>query len=362
MRRLLFLVGVALCVACGRTPGYKVSGTIEGAQDGDTVKMFVYEGWSTVVLDETLVKNGAFEFTGRQDTAVFRHIACVARGKNLGCVRFVLENGDIRLSLKEGFDYDIKGTPLNEVWCVYHNENERLCGESMDLYRALQDTTQTDEVRAQKQAASKAKEKEIKDFRMRFCKENIGNVAGADVLALNYKDFEWDDVLSLLAQVPETCTDPAVLTLKEEVASKQKTAVGQPFTDFAMQTPDGKELHVSDVAKTAKVTMIDFWASWCGPCRAEMPYVKAAYEKYHDRGFEIIGVSLDNDAEAWKKAIEAWQLPWPQVSDLKGWQSQGAALYGVTAIPATVLLQDGKIVARNLREEAVAEKLAELLE
>lgn len=108
--------------------------------------------------------------------------------------------------------------------------------------------------------------------------------------------------------------------------------------------------------------MIDFWASWCGPCRAEMPNVIKAYNEYKDKGFGVVGISLDNDAAAWKSAIKSLGIPWAQMSDLKGWQSAGAALYNVRAIPATVLIdQSGKIIAKDLRGDDLEAKLKELL-
>ena len=363
-RSTIWIAGcVVLCYACQQQPGYRISGTIEGAKDGDTVKLVTYtEDWRVSVLQETLVKDGQFALTGRKDTAAFYYLSCVGAGQPLGSVEFVLENGDIKIHTKlNSFDYDIKGTPVNEAWSIFHNENEHLCGESLDLYRALQDSTLSEEVRAQKQAEMEASDKKLNAYRLLFCKEHIGDIAGAYALARYYKDFEPEVVAELVAQIPEICTMKEVLALKEEIANKQKTAIGRAFLDFSMTTPEGKNLSVSAVANDAKVTMIDFWASWCGPCRAEMPYVKAAYEKFNDKGFEVIGVSLDNSVDAWKKAIADLELPWPQMSDLKGWDCAGAVLYGVKAIPATILIQDGKIIARDLREEALAEKLAEIL-
>ncbi|MBQ7351216.1 MAG: TlpA family protein disulfide reductase, partial [Bacteroides sp.] len=111
-----------------------------------------------------------------------------------------------------------------------------------------------------------------------------------------------------------------------------------------------------------KYTLIDFWASWCGPCRREMPNVIAAYKEYNKKGFGIVGVSLDNDADKWKAAIKEMGMTWDHMSDVKGWQGEGAALYGVNSIPATVLVaQDGTIIERNLRGEAIKEKLSEIL-
>ena len=130
-----------------------------------------------------------------------------------------------------------------------------------------------------------------------------------------------------------------------------------------MPDVDGNMHKLSEYIAANKVTLVDFWASWCGPCRAEMPAVKAAYDAYKDKGFGIVGVSLDNNKEAWVKAIADLGIEWAQISDLQGWNCAGAKLYGVNSIPATVLVaQDGTILARNLRGEAIQEKLAEVLE
>ena len=129
-----------------------------------------------------------------------------------------------------------------------------------------------------------------------------------------------------------------------------------------MNTPEGKSVKLSDFISKNKYTLIDFWASWCGPCRQEMPNVVAAYNEFKAKGFGIVGVSQDNNLESRKKAIKDLNITWAQMSDLKGWQCEGAALYGVRAIPATVLVdQEGTIVARNLRGDELKAKLAELM-
>ena len=129
-----------------------------------------------------------------------------------------------------------------------------------------------------------------------------------------------------------------------------------------MDTPDGKTLKMSDFVDNNKYTLIDFWASWCGPCRAEMPTVAKAYDEFHAKGLEIVGVSLDNEKGDWVSAISMLNMPWPQVSDLKGWECAGAQLYNVRAIPANLLIdQQGRIVAQDLRGEDLLQKLAELL-
>ena len=137
-------------------------------------------------------------------------------------------------------------------------------------------------------------------------------------------------------------------------------AVGSEAPDFAQAKPDGSVLKLSDLR--GKIVLIDFWASWCKPCRRENPSVVLAYNKYKSKGFEIIGVSLDKDRGRWLQAVEQDGLTWPQVSDLAFWQNAVALQYGVRSIPFTVLVdQEGKVLATKLRGEALEKKLEELL-
>ena len=137
-------------------------------------------------------------------------------------------------------------------------------------------------------------------------------------------------------------------------------AAGTEAPDIVMTDRNGKERLLSDLR--GKVVLIDFWASWCRPCRAENPNVVRIYNRYHDKGFEVFSVSLDNNRDAWLKAIEADGLVWENhVSDLRGWSSAGGRLYGISSIPATVLVdRDGKVLARNLRGQQLEQKLKEI--
>ncbi|MFT5800938.1 MAG: peroxiredoxin, partial [Nonlabens sp.] len=135
--------------------------------------------------------------------------------------------------------------------------------------------------------------------------------------------------------------------------------IGAVAPDFSQKTPEGKLMSLSDLR--GKVVLVDFWASWCGPCRRENPNVIKVYEKYKDKGFDVLGVSLDRSKAPWMKAIKKDKLPWNQISDLKGWQNEVAQLYSVRTIPQTILLdRKGRILAKNLRGADLEAKLAEI--
>lgn len=147
--------------------------------------------------------------------------------------------------------------------------------------------------------------------------------------------------------------------LKAEVKAMTKLAPGSPAPEISLAQPNGEVLSLSDLK--GQYVLIDFWASWCGPCRRENPNVKKVYEKYHDKGFEILGVSLDKNRNAWLAAIEQDGLTWPHISDLKYWSSAVVPEYNITGIPLTVLVdKEGNIVEKNLRGPALEKKLAEI--
>ena len=151
------------------------------------------------------------------------------------------------------------------------------------------------------------------------------------------------------------------LRLAEEYVEKQeRVQAGQPIIDFTQNDPEGNPVTLSQLAE-GKLLLVDFWASWCPDCRKANPDVVAAWQKYHEQGFDVLGVSFDTNKEAWLAAIEKDNLTWTQVSDLQGWNNAAGALYAVSFIPQNALIKDGMIVARNLEGEELMEEIGRQL-
>ena len=158
-----------------------------------------------------------------------------------------------------------------------------------------------------------------------------------------------------------TITSNNLKMAEEYVEKQERVQAGQPIIDFTQNDPDGNPVTLSELAQ-GKLLLVDFWASWCPDCRKANPDVVAAYQKFHEQGFDVLGVSFDTNKEAWLAAIEKDNLTWTQVSDLQGWSNAAGALYAISFIPQNALIKDGMIVARNLEGEALMEEVERQLQ
>jgi len=281
-------------------------------------------------------------------------------------VPIILENGEkVKIEIRMGqfIETVVKGghhnTEMKKLYDIYMGHNvdnfkfqERI--NSLDP-RTVSDSLKR-AINIEYEDLTKKSEAEI----WKFIKESPASAATyfASTYVIQKPQMSMlDDALAKLEK--NYAQEPLTEELKKRLSQTRPLEVGGLAPDIALENPDGEIVKLSSLR--GKVVLIDFWASWCRPCRAENPNVKRVYEKYKDRGFAIYGVSLDRKKEQWKGAIAQDGLTWEHVSDLKGWQSSAAQLYKVSSIPKTFLLdQKGRVIAMDLRGPALENKLAEI--
>lgn len=344
---------------------YTVTGTAEGLADGTKLYLGIPTRAGFEKGDSSIVKGGKFamKFVIGKSAVKDVSIAKMEGKKYKEIAGLLLENSNITVDIPKEGAAVVKGGNENRIMNEYKAIDAKYREKIMPLYYAAVDTTKARDERVKaRDEVEKLQADQFKEV-ANLVKTNIPS--GASSLLLGYYSTAFDSATmdAIVAEMKAKCpTDPVYLELKKQRDQDAKVAVGKHYTDIALKSPEGKIVKVSDFVGKNKLVLIDFWASWCGPCRGEMPNVIKAYNEFKDKGFAIVGVSLDSKADAWKKAIKDLGIPWAQMSDLKGWQCAGAALYNVRAIPATVLIdQSGKIIAKDLRGEELIAKLKELL-
>lgn len=275
---------------------------------------------------------------------------------------FFLENGKINVALTENDD-SATGTPNNDAYQEIRAKVSEVGKKMSAIYDAMADSTLSEEQKIAKQMEGSKLEEEYDKVFKDGIQKNITNPVGVHLFKQNYYNNSTDENEALLKLIPVNyLNDETIVKIKEATEKQKKTAVGEQYLDFEMLTPDGKPIKLSDYVGKGKVVLVDFWASWCGPCRREMPTLVEAYAKYKGKNFEIVGVSLDQDGASWKEAIKKLNMTWPQMSDLKYWNNEGAQMYAVNSIPHTILIDgQGKIIARGLHGEELQAKIAEVV-
>lgn len=373
-RSLLFVALASLLGlgACQQEPAYKITGLVDLPQFEGSKAYLQIGGWQidTLRMDSTIITNGKYEFKG---TVTEPEYACVILAdkedwqKNIYC-NLALENAEIQVITDvDGWTIAF-GTPNVDEYQQYldakRGPQEQLTATVNAVYADRANPQLPAEEVARLQADWDRLRNEVQSLTYNQVLAHINNPAfWGDIYNCGMR-AGLEQQKALLAAANERVRGLEVMqSIQERVNTLERTAVGQPFIDLKMSDPDGNPVALSDFAGKGKYILIDFWASWCAPCRAEMPEVKAAYAKYKAKGFDIVGVSFDRNHDAWVKAIKDLDLPWHHMSDLKHWESEGAKQYAVSGIPHTVLLDpQGTIIALDLRGEELQAKLAELLD
>lgn len=369
MKKVLgFIVLGLIIIACNSVPenGFSLTGELTG-EVADSTEVYLRTTDSLrqfIEVDTVLVQNGSFEFSGLIEKPTLHYVYV----ENVrGNVPVVLENGKIEIKAqKDSLAFaKLSGSPQNEMFMQYLLEIRRMSAigrtfnEDLQKARAAQDEATIQSLREE---YFELQEKG-KQFEVDFINDNPNSLIGAIILErmAAQKGLPVLEIEELVKKLtPEIQDTEPVKRLTKMIAEMKATAIGSTAPDFSGPNPNGAILALNDIK--GKLTLIDFWAGWCKPCRNENPNIVAVYEKYKDKGLEVVGVSLDRNREQWLQAIEDDNLSWNHVSNVQYFQDPIAKLYSVNAIPAAFLIdENGVIVAKNLRGPALEAKVAEYL-
>lgn len=371
---IISLSTIALLASCSgdkKTSSFELKGTLTDTK-GETIYLEKLTNPQPITIDSTVIdENGNFEFTNYTPKIGFYRIKTSAQNFAM----LVLDSTDkvkVTGSVKDlGNSYKVEGSPETKLFLEFNEIAKKNKVQLDSLNQAFQGIVEENNLSKNTVAIDSLSITFQKPYDAITLPQNkilskkiIENSSSySSLMAIQGMDPEkYADVYRVLdkglyAKYP---LDANVVMFHGIVSKMIATTQGQEAPEINQPSPDGTNIALSSLK--GKIVLVDFWASWCGPCIKEMPNVVKAYAKYKDKGFEIYGVSLDAEKERWVNAIKKEGMTWPQVSDLKQWDCQPAKQYGVTSIPATFLLdKEGKIIAKNLRGEELEKAIENAL-
>ena len=356
-----FFMMAALTFAVLPTMAQQVKYSVSGTYANDGKKIYLVDKLTGQEIDSMVVADGKFSFGGTADKDAL--MAVKAENKNWFTV-FFNDGTPVNINVN---DSTLKGSPLNERLTKYDLEVEKpnrafkakIAKMTEDEMMENQDGLMSEITKVQDGQVALAN---------KIFKEERNTLIPLAFAEYYFLDNGVDAYDELVKENVPFASHPYLKKAKDEIAellmpkdSPKSAFIGQQFTDLEMADPDGKMHKISELVGEGKWVLVDFWASWCGPCRAEMPNVLEAYNKYHAKGFEVIGISFDEKKEAWVKAVAQIKMPWMQLSDLKGFQCAAAPVYKIDAIPDNILIDpQGKIIDRALRGKALHSRLQKI--
>jgi peroxiredoxin len=334
--------------------------------DGNQIYLLKRAGSAFEISDSAILnKTGNTSFKGRLE---FPEILYLNIDKDQKYISVFAENSSI--SIKPDFNSpektQIQGSSIQKEFENYQAMVASFADSQKQLYADYNEAkTQGDEEKIN-QIIAKSEELSDKEAKMKidFINTHRESILSPMIIQKELLFSISLEELKDMVQSLDKALDNSIYVkeLKSRIYLMESVSIGKKYIDFELPTPEGGTLKLSDIVGE-NILLLDFWASWCGPCRRENPNVVATYKEFHDKGFDVLGVSLDKDKTNWLKAIDDDNLVWHHVSDLKYWNSAAAKLYGVNSIPHTILLdKNGVIIAKNLRGDALKEKLIELLD
>lgn len=376
MKKIIFLAASAILLsACNvNKPGYTITGSVSNpALDGEYVYLYEYGIPQALPMDSVTVEKGMFLMKGEQSEPqlciltfsddVTRTVNKAPGEEDIFTTVFVLENGNLKATLDS--TSSVTGTPENNDLKAHKESIKKLNGQKSELIkksRNFKDLGEEDKAEIKKLYDVYIKQR--LELAKNYIESHLHKLSGGYIFG-QYVDFMGGDIQHKTLQKADSTfkSAPGIAKICKKLNTHQKVCAGNKFTDFSMKSADGTTKKLSEFAGNGKdYVLVDFWASWCPPCRKDMPELVALYKMYNNKGLEIVGVSLDENQASWMKGIKDMDMTWPQLSDLKGWNNEAALLYGIKSIPQTMLIApDGTIVAWGLSGDALKDKLKELI-
>ena len=353
-------------MACSGNVKYDVTG-VNAPQDGAFV--YLVDQITSEPIDTAVVADGAFKMTGKAEKNAF----LMVRTDDFDWNFLFFNDGkpvvmDYAAKTVTGSDLNNKLTECDLKNTEAYEEYAKVMKEFNGLSEEEQQASMAEFLKRYQDAFGT-----YRDFYLGMIEENKDNLIPVAFIQQVRSMAGPDKFMELVESGAPYTRHPFVQELKrqiEEAEARQKEAeekkqaiIGQQFIDLEEADPDGNLHKLSEYVGQGKWVLVDFWASWCGPCKNEMPNVVNAYKKYHDKGFEVVGLSFDREKEPWVEAITAWEMPWIHLSDLQYWKTVASDVYNVNSIPDNLLIDpEGTVVARGLRGSALEEKLAEIFD
>ncbi|GIV29787.1 MAG: thiol:disulfide interchange protein [Bacteroidia bacterium] len=344
---------------------YTIKGTLNGNRYN---KIYLHHKWNNEFkTDSAVIKNNTFVFKGTAPEVNMYWINFSKDPLTAPNAAFFIDQTQISIFAHQDslMNAKITGGKEQSYFTHYRKTMQEFGAKQQLLYQQYNQALQRNDAETVNKIQAEFMElgQKVKTTLIDMIKSHPTSPVSGYII---YQEFNNNPNISIqeLEQIV-SYLDKNLLNTKFGKLAQQKllqikgTSIGNKIMEFSQASPDGKIINIRDFE--GKYVLIDFWASWCGPCRMENPYVVAAYNKYKDKGFTILGVSLDQNKNAWLKAIEKDNLTWTHVSDLKGWNNEVAQAFGISSIPQNILIdKNGIIIAKNLRGTALEEKLKEI--